>query len=46
MTSIEFKRALRDIWPYIYRGINTSLYFLLSVLKSVIANAIRQLKGM
>lgn len=40
----NFKKILISVWPTIYRIINTFLYFIFSVLKSMVAIAFKQLK--
>jgi len=41
----KFKTFAILIWPTIYRIINTILYFILSLIKSIISIAINQIKG-
>lgn len=41
----KFKTFLIKIWPTIYRIINKILYFILSLIKSVVSIAINQTKG-
>jgi len=37
--------VLKKIWPYINRAINSSLYFILNVIKGIIKTGIDQIKG-
>ena len=41
----KLKAILIQIWPTIYRIINTVIYFLLSLIKGIVNLAIRQIKG-
>ncbi len=41
----KLKIILIQIWPIIYRIINNSLYFLLTVIRGIVSYAIRQIKG-
>ncbi|HZJ18209.1 MAG TPA: hypothetical protein VFD45_01145 [Patescibacteria group bacterium] len=45
MNEKNFKKFLIQIWPTVYRTINTLIYALLHFLKSIISLAIDQLKG-
>lgn len=37
---------LKKIWPAIYRIINSTLYFILSIIKNIFNGIISQIKGM
>jgi len=39
-----WQRMLYNIWPKIYRTINTGLFFVLMVIKSAVKIAIKQIK--
>lgn len=39
------KRFLINIWPRIYRIINGTLYFIMTVIKSIVSMAIKQLRN-
>lgn len=41
----RLKAILIQIWPTIYRIINSAIYFILSLLKGIIALAVKQIKG-
>lgn len=41
----RFVIFLKEIWPTVYRGINSFLYFLFGILKTGVKVAIQQLKG-
>lgn len=41
----KFKTIAILIWPTIYRIINTTLYFFISLVKSIIKISIGQIKG-
>jgi len=41
----KFKTIAILIWPTIYRAINLFIYFILSLIKSVVSIAINQIKG-
>lgn len=45
MEENSFKKFLIQIWPTIYRVINTLFYALLNFLKKTVTLAIDQLKG-
>lgn len=36
---------LETIWPYIYRGINGTFYFILNLIRTFFKVAIEELKG-
>lgn len=38
--------ALKNIWPRIYRIINSFLYFTINLIKSIISYSIQQIKGL
>lgn len=40
-----FKIFLVNIWPKVYRLINTFLYFLLTLIRAIVKIALNQLKG-
>ncbi len=37
-------KLLSQVWPYIYRGINSTLYFVINLIKSIIKDTMRMLK--
>ncbi len=37
-------KLLRQLWPYIYRGINSTLYFIINLIKSIIKDGVKMLK--
>jgi hypothetical protein len=39
-------RFLKNAWPYVYKVINGSLYFVLSIIKSSVKAGVDQMKGM
>jgi hypothetical protein len=41
----RFIIVLKEIWPTIYRGINSMLYFLFGVIRTGVKVAVQQLKG-
>ncbi len=41
----KFKTILIKIWPAIYRVVNSFIYFLISLVKTIISIAVKQLKG-
>ena len=41
----KFKTIAIKIWPTIYRIINSFIYFILSLIKTIVSIAINQLKG-
>lgn len=41
----NIKKNLINLWPSIYRAINTFLYFVFSVIKSMISLAVKQIKN-
>lgn len=41
----KLKTFLINIWPAIYRIINTVFYFVISLIKGIVALAIKQIKG-
>lgn len=41
----RIKYFLIKIWPSVYRAINTTLYFILGLLKSIVSYSIKQLRG-
>ncbi len=40
----QTKALLIRIWPSIYRIINSTLYFLISLVKSIVKYSVRQIK--
>lgn len=40
----QFIIILKKIWPYIYRVINTVLYFIIMIIKNFFKDAIRMIK--
>ena len=38
--------ALKKAWPYIYRFINTCIYFISTVIRSIVKGIVEQIKGM
>jgi hypothetical protein len=38
--------VLKKAWPYIYRVINSSIYFIATVIRSIFKGIIEQIKGM
>lgn len=44
MDPVNLKKFLLKIWPYFYRIINTFFYFILSVFKSMVSIAVKQIK--
>lgn len=45
MNSTSFKRFMVAIWPTVYRIVNQTLYFFLSVIKNIVSGIFKQLKG-
>lgn len=41
----RFQYYLREAWPWIYRAINHSIYFLISLIKGIVKIAIDQIKN-
>ncbi|HSX08644.1 MAG TPA: hypothetical protein VLF93_00645 [Candidatus Saccharimonadales bacterium] len=36
---------LKKIWPYVYRVINTTLYFIINLIKNFVRDAIQSIRG-
>ncbi len=43
MNKENILRFLRNIWPTVYRIVNTSLYFLINLIKDIITRITEQL---
>jgi hypothetical protein len=41
----EFIRLLKKIWPFINRVVNTSFYFIMSLIKGIAKGISDQIKG-
>lgn len=42
---LKLKMLLKDVWPTIYRILNSSLFFTIKLVKTIIVDGIKQLKG-
>ncbi|MDO8639816.1 MAG: hypothetical protein Q7R53_02725 [bacterium] len=45
MEENKLKYLLIKIWPTIYRLINSLIYFIISLIKSIVSYSIKQIKG-
>jgi hypothetical protein len=41
----RFRMILKDIWPTIYKVINTVLYFIITLIKSTVKDIFRMIKS-
>jgi hypothetical protein len=46
MEENRVKIFLKQIWPTVYRIINSTLYFLITLIKSTVSLAIKQIKDL
>ena len=38
-------KFLKQVWPYIYRGINSAIYFIINIIKYIVREGIEMIKN-
>jgi hypothetical protein len=41
----RFKAIMKQIWPFINRAINTSIYFVIGIIKEIVSEGMKMIKN-